>query len=57
MEKCFQFKIVSVWSQSSYEQKMRGKDLQISFLHEVSAKENLCKAEKHIEIFEIYVRP
>ena len=33
MEKCFQYKIVSVWSQSSYEQKMREKDLQISFLH------------------------
>ena len=33
MEKCFQYKIVSVLSQSSYEQKMREKDLQISFWH------------------------
>ena len=32
MEKCFQYKIVSVLSQFSYDQKMREKDLQISFL-------------------------
>ena len=39
MEKCFQYKIVSVLSQSSYNPKMREKDLQISFLQfEVSAQ-------------------
>ena len=50
MEKCFQYTIVSDLSQSSYEQKIREKDLQISSYIEVSAQETLCKAEKCIEI-------
>ena len=50
MEKCSQYTIVSFLSQSSYEQKIREKDLQISSYIEVSAQESLCKAEKRIEI-------
>ena len=50
MEKCLQYTVVSVLSQSSYQQKIREKDLQISSYIEVSAQESLCKAEKHIEI-------
>ena len=54
MEKCFQYKIVSVLSQSSYEQKMREKDFQMSVLHwSFSTRKLAGKAEKRIEMWNL----